>query len=129
MCIRDRYAAHTNLDNVQGGVNYKLADMLGLQQVHILSPKKSALLKLVTFVPESHADSLRSALFNAGAGNIGNYDSCSYNLIGEGTFRARDGANPVSYTHLCCFNCSNRVSTISFIVWELPLREQPPVSW
>jgi len=88
------YAAHTNLDNAQGGVNYKLADMLGLPQVPILSPKKSALLKLVTFVPESHAESLRSALFNAGAGTIGNYDSCSYNLTGEGTFRASEGANP-----------------------------------
>jgi len=88
------YAAHTNLDNVQGGVNYKLAEMLELQQVKILQPKGGALLKFVTTVPVQHAESVRNALFNAGAGHIGNYDSCSYNLSGEGTFRARDGANP-----------------------------------
>ncbi|MDD3789485.1 MAG: Nif3-like dinuclear metal center hexameric protein [Petrimonas sp.] len=88
------YAAHTNLDNAQDGVNYKLAGMLGLQQVRVLSPQKGQLLKLVTFVPDSYAEFVRTALFNAGAGHIGNYDSCSFNLVGEGTFRAQDGANP-----------------------------------
>lgn len=88
------YAAHTNLDNAQGGVNFKLAEMLELQNVKILQPKENALLKFVTTVPVQHADSVRNALFNAGAGHIGNYDSCSYNLKGEGTFRPREGANP-----------------------------------
>lgn len=88
------YAAHTNLDNASGGVNFRLADMLGLQNVRILSPQKNALLKLVTFVPETHAGYVRTALFNAGAGNIGNYDSCSFNLLGEGTFRAGEDARP-----------------------------------
>ena len=88
------YAAHTNLDNAQGGVNYKLAEMLELQQVKILQPKQNALLKFVTTVPVQHAESVRNALFNAGGGHIGNYDSCSYNLTGEGTFRAREGAHP-----------------------------------
>lgn len=88
------YAAHTNLDNAWQGVNFKLAEMLGLQQIRILSPQKDALLKLVTFVPESHAEYVRNALFNAGAGNIGNYDSCSFNLHGEGTFRANESATP-----------------------------------
>ena len=88
------YAAHTNLDNASQGVNFKLAEMLGLQQLRILSPKKDSLLKLVTFVPESHVEYVRNALFNAGAGNIGNYDSCSFNLHGEGTFRANESANP-----------------------------------
>ena len=88
------YAAHTSLDNAPLGVNHQLAGMLGLQQVRILSPQKNALLKLVTFVPDTHAVFVRNALFNAGAGNIGNYDSCSYNLTGEGTFRAKDGASP-----------------------------------
>ncbi|MBF6627685.1 MAG: Nif3-like dinuclear metal center hexameric protein [Proteiniphilum sp.] len=88
------YAAHTNLDNARGGVNYKLAEMLELQNVKILQPKENALLKFVTTVPVQHADSVRNALFNAGAGHIGNYDSCSYNLTGEGTFRPREGANP-----------------------------------
>ncbi|MEA4905637.1 MAG: Nif3-like dinuclear metal center hexameric protein [Petrimonas sp.] len=88
------YAAHTNLDNAWQGVNFKLAEMLGLQQPRVLSPQKDALLKLVTFVPESHAEYVRNALFNAGAGNIGNYDSCSFNLHGEGTFRANESATP-----------------------------------
>lgn len=88
------YAAHTNLDNAMNGVNYKLAEMLGLQNVKVLSPAKDSLLKLVTFVPESHAEIVRNALFNAGAGNIGDYDSCSYNVHGEGTFKAGENANP-----------------------------------
>lgn len=88
------YAAHTNLDNAQNGVNFKLAEMLELQNVKVLSPQENALLKFVTTVPTQHVESVRNALFNAGAGHIGNYDSCSYNLSGEGTFRAKEGANP-----------------------------------
>lgn len=88
------YAAHTNLDNAQGGVNFKLAQMLELENVKVLAPLEQKLLKFVTMVPEQHADSVRNALFNAGAGHIGNYDSCSYNLMGQGTFRAGDDANP-----------------------------------
>lgn len=88
------YAAHTNLDNVKNGVNYRIAAKLGLENVRILSPQKQRLSKLVTYVPENRAGQLRKALFEAGAGHIGNYDSCSYNLSGTGTFRALDGANP-----------------------------------
>lgn len=88
------YAAHTNLDNAIGGINYYLARMLNLQHVRILDPQQSKLLKLVTFVPDTHAAIVRSALFNAGAGSIGAYDSCSYNTNGEGTFRAGEDSNP-----------------------------------
>ncbi len=88
------YAAHTNLDNAPGGVNHQLAELLGLQNVRVLSPQKDALLKLVTFVPTAYADLVRNALFNAGAGSIGNYDSCSYTIYGEGTYRAGEGAHP-----------------------------------
>lgn len=88
------YSAHTNLDNAVDGVNYHLAELIGLQDIRILSPKSDLLVKLVTFVPESHAENVRSALFNAGAGHIGDYDSCSYNLIGEGSFRASDDSSP-----------------------------------
>ncbi|WP_029903704.1 Nif3-like dinuclear metal center hexameric protein [Prevotella sp. 10(H)] len=88
------YAAHTNLDNAYQGINYYLAEMLNLQHVRILEPQRGKLLKLVTFVPHSHAELVRNTLFNAGAGNIGNYDSCSYNVSGEGTFRAGEEANP-----------------------------------
>lgn len=88
------YAAHTNLDNAMGGVNFRLAELIGLQNVRILSPQKNALLKLVTFVPDAYAETVRTALFNAGAGCIGNYDTCSYNVQGEGTFRAGVGSHP-----------------------------------
>ena len=51
-------------------------------------------MKLVTFVPFAQADAVRQALFSVGCGNVGNYDSCSYNLNGEGTFRAKEGTHP-----------------------------------
>lgn len=88
------YSAHTNLDNVQGGVNHKIAEKIGLKNLRFLSEKEEMLLKLVTFVPESHAEIVREALFTAGCGHIGNYDSCSYSTKGEGTFRAGEGTNP-----------------------------------
>jgi len=88
------YAAHTNLDNVQGGVNHKIAEKIGLKNISFLSEKENMLLKLVTFVPISHAENIREALFNAGCGHIGNYDSCSYSTEGEGTFRAGKDTNP-----------------------------------
>lgn len=88
------YAAHTNLDNAAGGVNFRLAELIGLENVRVLSPQKGALLKLVTFVPEAYADLVRTTLFNAGAGAIGDYDSCSFSLPGSGTFRAGEGTNP-----------------------------------
>ncbi len=88
------YAAHTNLDNAHQGINRYLAEMLNLQHVRILEPQKEKLLKLVTFVPYSHADLVRSTLFGIGAGSIGNYDWCSYNIKGEGTFRAGENTNP-----------------------------------
>ncbi len=88
------YSAHTNLDNAPGGVNFKMAEKIGLSNVRVLEPKENALLKLVTFVPVSHAESVRKALFTAGCGCIGNYDACSYNVEGEGTFRAQAGCRP-----------------------------------
>jgi dinuclear metal center YbgI/SA1388 family protein len=88
------FAAHTNLDAVHNGVNFELAQKLGLQNVKVLQPAAGKLLKLYCFVPSDHADTLRRALFDAGAGQIGNYDSCSFNAEGYGTFRAGDDTNP-----------------------------------
>lgn len=88
------YAAHTNLDNVQQGVNAKIAEKLGLKNCSVLNPKSGLLKKLVTFCPSDKAAEVRDALFKAGAGKIGNYDECSYNLEGLGTFRAGKGTNP-----------------------------------
>ncbi len=88
------YAAHTNLDNSIEGVNAMLCRKLGLKRMSILSPISGDLRKLVIFVPESHAENVRQALFVAGAGHIGQYDSCSFNTAGSGTFRALEGASP-----------------------------------
>ncbi len=88
------YSAHTNIDNAPGGVNYRIAEKLGLQNLKILVPKENALLKLSVYVPVASADAVREALFAAGCGHIGNYDSCSYNVEGFGTFKAGEGAQP-----------------------------------
>lgn len=88
------YAAHTNLDNVKQGVNKKMADKLGLNNLNILAPKSNLLKKLVTFVPESHHQAVLEVIFNAGAGNIGNYANCSFNLEGTGTFKGNSDTKP-----------------------------------
>ena len=88
------YAIHTNLDNVHAGVNRILSEKIGITDPRILSPKEDLLSKLVTFCPAGNAQKVRLALFEAGAGRIGNYDSCSFNLEGTGSFRGSDEANP-----------------------------------
>ncbi|MCF8318931.1 MAG: Nif3-like dinuclear metal center hexameric protein [Sphingobacteriaceae bacterium] len=88
------YAIHTNLDNVAAGVNKALADKIGLHNLRILALKSGILKKLVTLCPTQHADAVRAALFNAGAGQIGHYAQCSFNVAGEGTFTPQEGANP-----------------------------------
>ncbi|WP_160069952.1 Nif3-like dinuclear metal center hexameric protein [Sphingobacterium bovisgrunnientis] len=88
------YAIHTNLDNVMGGVSSKIADKLKLVNHAILSPKSGLLKKLVVYVPRANVEEVRQALFDAGAGSIGDYDQCSYNTAGYGTFRPLEGANP-----------------------------------
>lgn len=88
------YAIHTNLDNVIEGVNGKMAEMLGLKNISILSTKENTLKKLFTFVPVDHAEKVRHAIFTAGGGHIGNYSECSFNAEGVGTFKAGEGTNP-----------------------------------
>lgn len=88
------YAIHTNLDNVIHGVNHAMADRLHLTNRMVLSPKPNQLKKLYTFVPVAHLDQVADALFQAGAGQIGRYDRCSFRQPGEGSFRALTGANP-----------------------------------
>jgi dinuclear metal center YbgI/SA1388 family protein len=88
------YAIHTNVDNMLDGVNGKIAEKLGLQNTKILDAKTNHLLKLVYFVPVEHAEVTRKAVFEAGAGQIGKYDMCSYNVQGKGSFRAGEGTDP-----------------------------------
>ncbi|WP_435415646.1 Nif3-like dinuclear metal center hexameric protein [Polaribacter aestuariivivens] len=89
------YATHTALDNSNNGVSAKMCEVLGLSNNKILIPKKGIIKKLTTYVPTENAITLREALFNAGAGNIGNYDNCSFNIEGNGTYRGNENSNPV----------------------------------
>jgi len=88
------YAIHTNLDNVIDGVNGRIATMLGLQGISILSNKENSLKKLFTFAPVSMAEQVRNAIFEAGGGQIGNYSECSFNVEGTGTFKGDQSTNP-----------------------------------
>jgi dinuclear metal center YbgI/SA1388 family protein len=88
------YAIHTNLDNVDKGINSIICDKIDLKNRKILAPKKEILRKLVTFCPVDHAEKVRQAIFNAGAGHIGDYDNCSFNAPGTGSFRGSDESNP-----------------------------------
>ena len=88
------YAMHTNADNVIKGVNDKIADALGLKNRMILATKFNLLSKLVTFIPLTHVEQVRVALFENGAGNIGNYSEASYSVEGLGTYKANKWANP-----------------------------------
>ena len=88
------YAIHTNLDNVKKGVNKKIAEKIGLQNLQILQPKENIVKKLITFAPLDKAEDLRKALFSAGAGHLGKYSECSFNSEGTGTFKPEEGADP-----------------------------------
>jgi len=89
------YAMHTALDNSIKGVNAKICEVLGLKNRKILIPQKNTIKKLTTYAPQESADKVRTALFKAGAGNIGNYDYCSYNTEGFGTYRGNESSTPV----------------------------------
>ncbi len=96
-CIQNEiavFATHTNIDNNAKGVSFKMAEKLKLQEITPLLTYSGQLLKLVTFIPLSHVEAVQNAIFEAGGGSIGNYNSCSFNINGEGTFKAGEGANP-----------------------------------
>lgn len=92
------YAIHTNLDNVFNGVSAGMADKLGLINRKLLAAKKDTLRKLFTFVPVEQAEEVRTAIFAAGGGHIGDYSECSYNTAGQGTYKPGEGTNPFSGT-------------------------------
>lgn len=89
------FAIHTALDNCFKGVNNEICEILGLNNTKILIPQKETIKKLLTFVPENNAEKVREALFTAGAGTIGNYSNCSFNIKGTGTFNGNENSNPV----------------------------------
>ncbi|TKK71529.1 Nif3-like dinuclear metal center hexameric protein [Ilyomonas limi] len=88
------YAIHTNLDNVYNGVSRRMAEKLGLQNCKVLDPKPGLLKKLYTYVPVDDAEKVRAVIFKAGAGDIGNYGECSFNIEGIGTYKPQEGADP-----------------------------------
>jgi dinuclear metal center YbgI/SA1388 family protein len=89
------FAAHTNADAPADGVNESLALALGIIDPQVIVPDPADPLdKLVTFVPHENAEEVRAAITAAGAGRIGDYDSCTFTSEGEGRFRPLDGATP-----------------------------------
>jgi dinuclear metal center YbgI/SA1388 family protein len=88
------YAIHTNLDNVFEGVNKRIAEKIGLKNLQVLAPKSNSLMKLTTFIPKENKETVMATLHAAGAGNIGDYKNCSFQVIGEGTFMPTSNANP-----------------------------------
>ncbi|HET7628439.1 MAG TPA: Nif3-like dinuclear metal center hexameric protein [Bacillales bacterium] len=97
-CLRQGiavYAAHTNLDVAVGGVNDRLAEVLGVEDTEIFIPtQERKLVKFAVYVPESHAEAVRQALGDVGAGHIGRYSHCSFNSRGTGMFLPGEGTNP-----------------------------------
>lgn len=89
------YSVHTALDNHKNGVNKIICDALGIRNPKMLVEKENFIYKLVTFAPNDNANQVRNALFEAGAGNIGNYDNCSFNSNGKGTYKGNEDSNPV----------------------------------
>jgi dinuclear metal center YbgI/SA1388 family protein len=88
------YAIHTALDNALKGVNDIICNTLGLINKKVLIPQKGTIKKLTTYVPTENAEALRTELFKTGAGNIGNYNNCSFNTEGKGTYKGNEASNP-----------------------------------
>ena len=88
------YAVHTALDNHSKGVNHIFAKALGLKDIKILIPKQNYIRKLITYTIAENAEEVRNALFDAGAGTIGNYENCSFNSQGIGTYMGNENSNP-----------------------------------
>ena len=88
------YALHTALDNHFSGVNAIFCKNLGIENPQILIPKEKYLFKLTTYAPKSDSTAIKQALYDAGAGNIGNYDRCSFTSKGKGSFRGKKHSQP-----------------------------------
>lgn len=89
------FSNHTALDNSWNGVNAMICEKLGLIKGSVLIPQKETIKKLITFVPSKDAEKVRNALFAVGAGSIGNYENCSFNIQGSGSFKGNKDSNPV----------------------------------
>ena len=89
------FTAHTNADAPAYGVNEALAHAIGIVDPEVIDPDdRPALDKLVVFAPRDAADAVRTALAEAGAGALGDYEACSWSAEGRGRFRPQEGADP-----------------------------------
>lgn len=88
------YAVHTALDNDYFGVNEGICKALGIENSKILMPKKKSLHQIQFFVPKSHTETVKDAVFQLDAGKIGFYDQCSFSVEGMGSFRPLEGSHP-----------------------------------
>ncbi|GAB5418155.1 MAG: Nif3-like dinuclear metal center hexameric protein [Crocinitomicaceae bacterium] len=88
------YAIHTNLDNYRFGVNHEIGQRIGLSNTKVLQPKREVLSKLICYIPMEHSEKVSQAIFDAGAGSIGDYDECGFQTNGQGTFRPNNAAKP-----------------------------------
>ncbi len=85
---------HTNWDAAQNGVAYALAEKLELGNLKSLEAQSRSFYKLAVYIPKGHVEKIRKAIFAAGAGHIGNYDLCSFNVEGTSTFRVPQTGHP-----------------------------------
>ena len=109
------YSSHTNLDVFSNSVSRKMAVKLGLKEIKVLSPLEKRVLKLVVYIPESHFDKVTNAVFDAGAGVIGNYDRCGFSSAGTGSFRGNEKATPfVGEKGRIHFEKETRFETVMF---------------
>ena len=93
---RSLFTAHTNADSAAPGVSDALAEALGLTVTAVLEPLAAAgdLDKWVVYVPRENAEAVQEAVFEAGAGQIGDYSHCSWSVAGIGQFLPHEGASP-----------------------------------
>ncbi len=89
------FSNHTALDNSWNGVNAMISEKLGLVNRNLLIPQNETIKKLITYIPSKDAENVRNTLFKAGGGTIGNYENCSFNVEGKGSFKGNEDSNPV----------------------------------
>lgn len=112
------YAAHTNLDIAEGGVNDLLAEKLSIQQTKpLVETSTTSLYKIIVYVPTEDVDTVKTALFDSGVGQLGNYTNCSFESTGQGQFKPLKEANPYSGTH-------NKLSITEEVKLEVIVREE-----
>ncbi len=89
------FAAHTNADSARPGVNDRLAELVGITPGRPILPKSGGGVdKWGVHLPPASVDTVKKALFDAGAGEIGNYRNCAFDIEGTGQFTPVEGADP-----------------------------------